>query len=91
MFECEKCGKCCHQFGITLSVEDIAREPRLKEHMIPVHRVGNPKTRVYMIEKKLPFVLTKSKRGGPCVFLLNNMCLIYETRPEICRTFECKG
>ena len=33
---CERCGKCCHAFGITLSIEDMNREPRLWDVAVPM-------------------------------------------------------
>ena len=88
--ECKQCGRCCHQFGITLTPEDLNRELRLWEVAVPIQSVGNPKTRRYMIEKKHPFAIRKEKRGGPCPFLAaNNECVIYETRPQICRDYQC--
>ena len=89
---CERCGKCCHQFGITLTIEDMNREPRLWQVAVPIQKVGNPKTRAYMAEKKMPFAIRKESHGGPCPFLvLNKDCMIYETRPQICRDYPQKG
>jgi len=89
---CERCGKCCHVFGITLSIEDMNREPRLWDVAVPIQKVGNPKTRAFMAEKKHPWVIGgKKKRGDACVFLVGNNCTIYETRPRICRDYPQKG
>ena len=92
VFICKRCGRCCHSFSITLTIEDMNREPRLWNVAIPIQKVGNPKTKAYMIEKKHPFVIGKAKRGGPCPFLApNNDCIVYETRPQICRDYPAKG
>ncbi len=90
---CKQCGKCCHKFSITLTIEDMNREPRLWQVVIPIQRVGNPKTRAYMAEKKHPWVIGgKPNRGDPCPFLTaENLCGIYETRPQICRDYPQKG
>lgn len=86
--ECERCGKCCHQLSATMTLQDMNREPRLWEVAVPIHRVGNRKTRRFMLEKGHPFVIGKEKQGGPCPFLTtDNLCLIYETRPQICRDY----
>lgn len=31
----------------------------------------------------------KFGQGKPCKFLCNKQCTIYETRPEVCRKYEC--
>ena len=91
-FKCRRCGKCCCQFGITLSISDMNREPRLWDVAVPIQNVGNPKTRAFMAEKKHPWVIGgKEKRGDPCVFLAGTDCLIYETRPLICRDYPENG
>ena len=88
--KCQQCGLCCRNYGITLSLQDMNREPRLWEVVIPIQYVGNPRTRAFMVENKHPFVINKG-RGETCPFLLNNKCLIYETRPQICRDYPQKG
>ena len=84
---CQQCGKCCHKLSATLTLDDMNREPRLWDFAVPIQKVGNPATRRYMAEKKHPFVIRKEKRGGPCPFLLNSLCLIHSTRPQICRDY----
>jgi len=74
--ECQQCGQCCRQFGITLAIEDMNREPRLWDVAVPIKNVGNPKTRAFMEEKKYPWVIGKSYRGSPCyVFGTKNSSL----------------
>lgn len=85
--ECQQCGKCCHQLSPTLTEADVNREPRLWDYAVPIERVVNPATKQYMAEKKHPFALRKRHRGGPCVFLANNLCVIHSTRPQICRDY----
>ena len=88
---CKQCGKCCHQFGITLAIEDMNREPRLWDVAVPIQNVGNPKTRAFMAEKKHSWVIGgKKKRGDACPFYFEG-CTIYETRPQICRDYPQKG
>ena len=90
---CKQCGKCCHAFGITLAIEDMNREPRLWDVSVPIHKVGNPKTRAFMAEKKHPWAIGgKVSLGSPCPFLTaENLCGIYETRPQICREYPENG
>jgi len=65
------------------------REPRLWDVAVPIQRVGNLKTRMFMAEKKNPWVIGgKPHRGAACPFLTaENLCGIYETRPQICRDY----
>ena len=91
-FECKQCGKCCHVLLATMTVEDMNREPRLWDVAVPIQKVGNPKTRAFMAEKKHPWAIGKTHRGSPCPFLSpGNDCMIYETRPQICRDYPQKG
>lgn len=88
MPECQRCGQCCHKFGISLTIEDMNREPRLWEVAVPLERVGNQKMRLFMMQNNYRWVIGgKPYRGAPCVFLQNNECLIYRTRPQICRDY----
>jgi hypothetical protein len=78
-FNCTKCGKCCtgqpHQ-GVRLSPSDASRIISL---------IGPPAYRLATAHKsdhpqlKMP--------NGKCVFLKDNLCMIYEARPDQCRTF----
>lgn len=48
-----------------------------------------------MIEKGYSWAIGKSKKGASCPFLgVDNKCLIYKTRPQICRDYpqgaKCK-
>lgn len=89
---CERCGQCCRAFGITLSITDMNREPRLWDVAVPIQQVGNPRTRVFMAEYNHPWVIGKDHRNGPCPFLTaRNECGIYETRPQICRDYPENG
>ena len=88
---CQRCGLCCHSFGITLTIEDLNREPRLYQYSIPTEEVGNMKTRLFMQQNNMPFVVDKGGRGLPCPFFANKSCLIYETRPQICRDYPGRG
>lgn len=88
---CKHCAKCCHNCAITLTMDDLNREPRLYQYIIPVSQVDNPKTRLFMEENDMPFVINKGGRGKPCPFLMNNRCMIYETRPDICKKYPENG
>ena len=91
MFVCKKCAECCRNFGITLGPEDLNREPRLWSVALPIYRVANPKLVAFMREKKHPWAINAG-RGKPCPFLTReNLCGIYETRPQDCRDYPQKG
>lgn len=88
IFECKQCGQCCHSMSATMILEDMSREPRLWDVAVPIHKVGNPRTMAYMVEKQHPFVINKIHRGAACPFLNTiNECTIHSTRPQICRDY----
>jgi len=31
----------------------------------------------------------KFGHGNPCIFLVENKCTIYQTRPDVCRNYQC--
>uniref|UniRef100_A0A6M3J8S0 Putative zinc-or iron-chelating protein n=1 Tax=viral metagenome TaxID=1070528 RepID=A0A6M3J8S0_9ZZZZ len=81
--ECENCGACCHrdQF-VELTTEDIEREPRLKEIMIPMRDVPQS---VKINRNKYPYVF-RTHQG--CPFLsYNKKCLIHNNKPEACKNY----
>jgi Fe-S-cluster containining protein len=88
-WQCKRCGQCCHK-GVTLTIDDMNREPRLWDYAIGIQHVGNAKTKAFMIEKGMPWALRKHYKGGPCMFYRNNQCCIYSTRPQICRDYQCR-
>ena len=89
---CEKCGKCCREFSITLTDEDLEREPKLHGVKRHISTIRNKKMVAYMLQKSRVWVIDKVGRGCPCVFLdENNLCRIYETRPGDCRDYPKKG
>ncbi len=84
-----RCGKCCRSLLIEVLVEDAEREPRIKELGSPTYtdarltRSGQPEIEGYMLNSKA--------NDYACAFLdrQTNLCTIYETRPLICRLFDC--
>ena len=85
-----KCGKCCHLL-IEVDLDDAEREPRIKERGSPIFL---PAEATASGQKELVgyFLNTKENDSG-CVFLdtATNLCGIYETRPLLCRLFDCDG
>lgn len=80
-FDCDLCGACCWTFPIFATAADTEREPRivregreLSDHL----QASGWRYRLY----PLPFHET-------CCFLDDaNRCMIYATRPDVCRRFE---
>jgi Fe-S-cluster containining protein len=86
--EC-RCSECCRRLLIEVVLPDAEREPRIA-------LLGSP---IYTDER-----LTESGKrelegyflnapDGPCVFLdrQTKLCTIHETRPLVCRLFDCEG
>jgi Fe-S-cluster containining protein len=84
-----RCAECCRRLLIEVSVEDAEREPRIKERGSPTY---TPAELTESGEDELEGYLLNGK-DLVCVFLdqRNNLCTIYETRPLLCRLFNCDG
>jgi uncharacterized protein len=78
------CGRCCESLLIEVSLRDAEREPRIKTEASPTFcdlRTGTKELIGYLLNGK----------HGHCVFFDPNTrkCGIYETRPLVCRVFDC--
>jgi len=83
-FECDGCGACCRTFPIFASAADAAREPRIaaEGRALPAH-LATERWRFQLFP--LPFHET-------CCFLdATSRCMIYATRPDVCRAFPAGG
>lgn len=81
IFDCEDCGACCRCYPIFASEADAVREPRIEDNGIRIDQFQGTDQVAYRI-----FPLA-NKSG--CAFLQENqLCRIYESRPDICRRFE---
>jgi len=101
-FECLKCGSCCRDKRtiVTLTHRDIIRlaeatgmnEKELVRNILVFYQCDES------AERLLAFPSIETYRGkavlglrkredGSCVFLNNNLCSIYPSRPITCRTF----
>jgi Fe-S-cluster containining protein len=78
-----RCAECCKRLLIEVELEDAEREPRIKE-------LGSP---INGFDGELEGYLLNGKEDMACVFLdqATNLCRIYETRPLLCRLFDCQG
>ena len=85
MLTCEKgCGKCCEVQGtdkilMTTYNEAVAIAAATGRQMDT--SVGRP-----LHEMRLDIT-----RAAPCPFLKDGACTNYETRPQVCRAYQCNG
>ena len=85
-FKCDQCGMCCRSLFIFIGPEDLQREPRLKKAVSPLK--NRPEEQALFGEFSNKYLLSAGW-AIPCPFLGDdNLCEIYETRPENCRTWE---
>jgi Fe-S-cluster containining protein len=90
--KCIKCGKCCRRFGVSLSIDDMNKEPKLWDVAVPIQKINNPKLRKYMIENNHPWAIKLMPVSFACPFLTaQNLCKIYDTRPQVCRDYPQEG
>ena len=80
-YDCADCGACCRCYPIFALEADAAREPRIKDEGVYCDdflRQGLVAYRIFPLARK-----------DGCAFLqANQLCSIYETRPEACRKLE---
>lgn len=77
-----QCGNCCERLIIEVDVEDGEREPRIAAECLPL-RDGSPEIVGYR--------LNDQENGYACRFFdrTKRLCQIYDTRPLLCRIFNC--
>lgn len=78
-----RCGRCCESLIIETSLRDAIREPKIASCGSPIYddMDGTKELIGYLL----------NGRHGPCVFLdaATKRCTIHETRPLVCRVFNC--
>lgn len=80
-YDCTQCGACCQCFPIFATRKDAEREPLVKTETRHVEDRFKKTDRSYQLYP-LPFL-------EACAFLKEDkLCRIYETRPDVCRSFE---
>lgn len=84
LYDCTRCGACCRCFPIFASEVDAAREPMIRKESLLLALHLRKAERSYKLFP-LPFL-------EQCSFLKEDqLCRIYETRPDVCRHFEPGG
>ena len=75
------CGDCCRYLIIETTMADVEREPLIA--------IRGESYRDF--EEILGYILNDSKNDNACTFFdqLTNRCTIWETRPGVCRLFDC--
>ncbi|MEX1096292.1 MAG: YkgJ family cysteine cluster protein [Planctomycetales bacterium] len=83
--EC-RCGRCCEAMLIEASLRDAEREPRLQE-CSPIYD-DNPDENS---RELIGYMLNDKENEFACRFFDRHtrLCTIYDTRPLICRLFNC--
>jgi Fe-S-cluster containining protein len=77
---CRCCGGCCRTFPIFASDADAAREPRIRDEAVSLEPWLRTDRWIWKLYP-LPF-------HERCCFLdAGNRCVIYPTRPDVCREF----
>lgn len=77
--DCTRCANCCKVFHAGLPEEEIRRLAAIKELSF-----GDFVQQYVSIEQSTGIHFLKL---NPCIFLNNNLCAIYEQRPQACRDF----
>jgi Fe-S-cluster containining protein len=76
--DCTKCANCCKEKAIVINEEDIRR---FREKLGMSRRKFEEKYLVKNQDDK--YIFNKS----PCPFLKDDLCTIYDFRPEYCQSF----
>jgi Fe-S-cluster containining protein len=102
-FECTKCGACCRQDSLLVTVtgRDIARiaiglglGPDEMIRALDFYLTQNVEPLkglrdipAIKTERGLAYIALKKLDNGDCVFLKDNLCMIHVIRPTVCRSF----
>lgn len=78
VYDCDQCGACCRRLIIECDHLDVLREPRIavKGTLLDGHGKIPLEDAAWGLNQR---------NGNPsCVFLRDNKCSIYATRPNVC-------
>ncbi len=82
-FVCQKCGKCCETETIFISISDLERWVNDQTIYRVMHRLE-----LQEIEGNYKLVLIHDDDGKCNLYNRDNkMCMIYDTRPVMCRSY----
>ncbi len=83
-FKCSRCGECCKRLYVLLSQDDIKKIEELgygDDSFSTIEYIGEFKGKRAL-----------RKKDGKCIFLAEgNKCLIYCSRPDICKKYPFFG
>jgi len=71
---CDGCSLCCENEAIILTEQD-------DQSLYETHEIQTPMGLLIAI---------KMSTDNKCIYLKSGQCSIYEIRPQICRTFDCR-
>jgi hypothetical protein len=85
-----RCGDCCRRLIIEVTREDARIEPKIREQGSPIYTA--PEMTASGKKELQGFLLNSAKNDYACAFLdqATNLCTIHETRPLVCRLFDCE-
>jgi Fe-S-cluster containining protein len=92
---CQRCGRCCTNFGVCVMPSDVARISRALNldpadfiSTIPEPPQRERKEPAIIIDGKPSLMILKWAIGRVCFFYQENKgCGIYDIRPKLCRTY----
>ena len=90
-FSCNQCGSCCREMDVPLSHQDVIRIVEAKtefdiETFVTLHPTSkeNPDSILLYGEYQEMYISNKLSDNS-CLFLKDNVCSIYNYRPNPCR------
>jgi len=91
---CLRCGKCCTSFGVCITPFDMARIARAtrKKPEEFVDTVPEPPKRertepAIVIDGGRSLLVLKRDAFNVCYFYSGDECIVYKSRPMLCRTY----
>ena len=77
-----RCGNCCERLILETTLRDAEREPRIGQECAKIR---------HFPDELVGYLLNDPRNGGACHFFdrERRLCTIYETRPLMCRVFNC--
>lgn len=80
-FFCQQCGQCCKEISFP--------DPKIFESLIEFSKINIQLLAKQFIknheEKEYSEIISELCQIKPCVFLKDDLCLIYSRRPQLCR------